>query len=72
MTRVSVATEDWGSENTIRASLTERLQLMQRVETQLKQRRQAIDFYLSNPDQIPQELKAASGETSKDDSATNQ
>jgi hypothetical protein len=65
MSRVSAATEDWGSENTIRASLTERLQLMQRVETQLKQRRNAVDYYLINPDKIPQELKVVNDDTQK-------
>lgn len=53
MKRVIVATQDWGTDNMIRASLTGRLQLMQQADAQLRQRRQAIDYYLANPDKIP-------------------
>jgi hypothetical protein len=53
MKRVIVATQDWGSDNIIRASLTQRLQLMQQAETKLRERRATIDYYLGNPDKIP-------------------
>lgn len=58
LTRVSAATEDWAGANAIRASLSQELELVERGETQLKQRREAIDYYLTNPDKIPQELRA--------------
>lgn len=50
----------------------ERLQLMEKVETQLKQRRQEIDFYLGNSDKMPQEPKIANSETSQTELLTNQ
>jgi len=53
MKRVIVATQDWGTDNMVRASLTQRLQLTQQVEAQLRQRREAIEYYLANPDKIP-------------------
>jgi hypothetical protein len=53
MKRVIVATQDWGSDNMIRASLTQRLQLMRQVETKVRERRATIDYYLGNPDKIP-------------------
>ena len=37
----------------IRASLTQRLQLIQQAEAKLRERRGAIDYYLANPDKIP-------------------
>lgn len=56
--RVSAATEDWAGANTIRSSLAQQLELVERGETHLKQRREAIDYYLTNPDKIPPELRA--------------
>ena len=53
MRQVSVATQDWGTDNMIRAALTERIQLMQQADVKLRERRQAIDYYLANPDKIP-------------------
>jgi hypothetical protein len=58
LVRVGGATEDWAGANAIRSSLSQELELVERGETQLKQRRLAIDYYLSNPDKIPQELRA--------------
>ncbi len=57
--RVSAATEDWAGANTIRSSLTQQLELVEHGETQLKRRREAVDYYLSNPHKIPQELRAS-------------
>jgi hypothetical protein len=58
LVRVGGATEDWAGANAIRSSLAQQLELVERGETQLKQRREAIDYYLTNPDKIPQELRA--------------
>jgi hypothetical protein len=52
---VGAATGDWAGANTIRSSLAQQLDLVERGDTQLKQRRQAIDYYLSNLDKVPKE-----------------
>lgn len=57
--RVSAATEDWAGANAIRSSLSQELELVELGETQLKQRKEAVDYYLTNPDKIPQELRAS-------------
>jgi len=59
LARVGAATEDWAGADTIRASLSQELELVERGESQLKQRRRTIDYYLSNPDKIPQDLRTS-------------
>ncbi len=67
LVRVGGATEDWAGANAIRSLLSEQLELVERGETQLKQRRQAIEYYLSNPDKIPQELRAPTNQGADSD-----
>gem|GEM_PF-5393541 len=55
---VRVATEDVESESSIRLVLNQRLQLIEQHEGQLKQQMDTIRYYLSNPDKIPEELRA--------------
>lgn len=55
--RLSAITEDRANENTIRTLLTLRLQRLQTVELQLKERSQQIIYYANNPDKIPDELR---------------
>jgi len=60
MQSVGAATGDWAGANTIRSSLAEQLDLVGRSKTQLNQRRQVIDLYLSDPNKIPQALQSPS------------
>jgi hypothetical protein len=53
--RVGGVTEDWASENIIRSALIQRLEAMDRVEQKLKQDVQLIEYYLNNPEKIPDE-----------------
>jgi hypothetical protein len=57
--RVGGVTEDWANDNLIRTSLTQRLEVMDQVEAQLKQGILLIDYYLTNPDKMATELESS-------------
>jgi len=59
MQTVASATGDWAGANTIRASLARQLEWVQRSKTELKRRRQAIDYYSNHPNEIPKDLQSA-------------
>lgn len=61
--RLSAVTEDRASENTIRWLLTQRVQRVEEAQAQLKQNFQQINYYVSNPEKIPPELRSPTDQT---------
>lgn len=55
--RVSAVTEDWAGATAIRSLLGQHFELIERSEAQLRERREAIDYYQTNPAKIPDSLR---------------
>jgi len=64
--RVSAATEDWAGADTIRSSLAQELELVEKSEKYIKLKRQDIDYYLSNPEKVPQASRVPTEEHKTD------
>lgn len=54
LSQVRAVSEDSASENYIRSFLSEKLGTLQKTEAELNAELQPIDFYMRNPDKIPQ------------------